>query len=752
MDLLTELSAWRAAISEQFNSGEMNVRQAVKKRGYLAAKVTKLLNEARDFTKQYENAMPPATKTSVAEIRFWLRRIDNAITRLVFLNEHVKGLFTEETRIETNNDWVRTEHYCAPHEDAYLKTRYNLFFLLFILIDTPEKDNILKTCLPEKRNFATFPIPDGQLRDPPLQVDMDQMIPGLPVDDGLFQGFGEEGEEEDFDATVRPVEVGIMQSGGDGSVRPKIGIAAGHGKPQAASTLKVPLQTILTDKQGGLKELFTGPTLVKNIFDRVDHRSSGAQREDNLLPNDFNHIYDQDDDIEEIGPSSADLGRNENVTTNRLLEMVSKSLGSNFTVTSHVTEKYNGDPLKFEKWAMQWAMCHDMMENYGLDDTYKFQQLLKTLTGNALSYCKAMPPHLPSSYKTSLRQLYKVFNQRKTTARSLVEGFMNLPQCTSQYNSRIQLHAALSSFEAAISALQLSAEEILFLWQWILIEQKLDFDMKKNIIRFCEKRKSDESNLGYDIDFDTILNQILRYTTESYKISGEKSAGPSVIQNQRTQNPGGRRWFGAAGAAAAETVGQSGGMMQKSRGQKPLPPPFQPKKRGGATGGGATGGGQQNITGGSKAKSGIAVTGAVFTRSQNARQNGDRKFQDKKVIQNNCCFCKLPNSQPPRQEFPHKFSRSCPLLKLKILSPEKIKEICRLEHLCRNCLEKNCRQDSCSSPPYIKCDVPGCLERHYFIFHSKTGQERKVQWAAAPAVAWNPNSPPPAPGPHFRPQ
>ena len=146
MDLLTELSAWRAAISEQFNSGEMNVRQAVKKRGYLAAKVTKLLNEARDFTKQYENAMPPATKTSVAEIRFWLRRIDNAITRLVFLNEHVKGLFTEETRIETNNDWVRTEHYCAPHEDAYLKTRYNLFFLLFILIDTPERDNILKTC------------------------------------------------------------------------------------------------------------------------------------------------------------------------------------------------------------------------------------------------------------------------------------------------------------------------------------------------------------------------------------------------------------------------------------------------------------------------------------------------------------------------------------------------------------------------------------------------------------------------------
>ena len=109
MELTQDFATWRVEISDEFSTGKMTYRSAVKKRGRLAAKVTRLLNQARDFTKKYEHEKPPSNSQTVTIIQNWLKHIDEALKKMIFFNEQVKGLFSEEERHGSNQDWVRTQ-------------------------------------------------------------------------------------------------------------------------------------------------------------------------------------------------------------------------------------------------------------------------------------------------------------------------------------------------------------------------------------------------------------------------------------------------------------------------------------------------------------------------------------------------------------------------------------------------------------------------------------------------------------------
>ena len=743
---------WKAKWAGQFASGALVYKFCVMKRGRLKGNVTVALNEATQFTKTVKNSIKegkgvPNTVANINATRMWLMKIEENVTKLYFFNEKMKGFFGPADRQDTNADWMTTSQYCNYYVNNFLATRENLFKILFFLIDHADKDRILEAVEKSRMNFATIAVPEGDLREGlPEASAADQVL--LLEDEAMLHGFDDQGEavgggnleDDDFDgeelnATMRrnpganaDVTFGGLPFGGARMRTPApfptsttSDIFPGQTNTVTTSTIKNPIHFGNLRRQGqGEYELFNGPSIFSNALGVGQRGEEGAKKSP------WEEVR--------LGPRIAapqEIRSNQIVTDRAngdaatLVQMFSNSLTSTFSAKNIIEHKWDGDPSTWERFAFAWTKCHSHMESLHMSDAAKFSELLKCVTGTAKLYVESLPSFLDSSYWTSLQLLQNVYSSRKTTVRTIVNKLVSMPTCQPTYESRLKLHAQICSYKASLNAISMNPEDALLAWELIFIENSFDFELKKQWVRYCEKHRNIDAPLGYNLTFDGLSNQILKFITESYKISGENRPHVRGAQGQGGQGQGGRKWIGSAAAAAAsvEDAPQAKQKAQKSG-----------KPQGGKKGAGKNG---------SSTTSSISGTTAAFAprsppppKNQfQGRKNGAGGANKTSLFKSGCAFCQKDNGFNAHA---HRWNLGCPLIKLDVLPAEKIREIVRQKRLCQACLMPGHEITTCTSPDYVKCSVENCGKKHFRAFHNRPAfhnrsEQKKVTWTAAAA-------------------
>ena len=764
--------------------------QVMKERGYLSQRLTGKLNHARDLAAKAEAEKEiPHTAAVLKKVKSLLNSIDDIRLRLSYLNRRIADIyFPEEKRVSDNQEWKKTSTYMNTFWDSFFENRHNLFILLFILTDCPDEEAILNRADPQKKDMTSLPVPDLPLKTQKDDGKANAMLVnisgpefhGFPDKDGREDDDGEE-DDDDPNATVIGV-IGSGQSGlglnaavggglgagtvggglGAGAVGGGLGADGGvdmslftgtkqkttQGQLPVTSTLKAPLNiaAMNTNTQTNTHnqyKLFSGPSLFENVWSGQDQQGlekSPIEQFQARFQNDHIQQNDFQDNVSEANDAGTGL---------QLLKMFSTSLSSNFNANNIVKEPWDGDPQKWEKFAMDWIKADEIMSSLGFSDANKFNQLLSCTTSVARTYCKGYNSTQNASYSLALKALYEVYNIRKNTARSAIKTFLDMPTCTSTYKSRISLHAGVSSYRAGLATMGITAEQALFLHELEAIEGKMDQDLRRSWIRYVEKNRCETEPLGYKINFEILCNQILKFSTESYKMGKDSQWNASQDNNGARGQQQGRRWIGAAAGNSKSTQntgmtkGQSGN-PQKT-GTKPGKVNQFQQQMGQPVGAHPSGPQQRNV---SNATTAVATTQqGQYTRQAPYSQQGQYRptagrppgqsqgpqgLKKGNLYKNGCVWCTKPNGW---QEYGHRYNRSCPILKTKSLSAERIRDVIRAEKLCHSCLGKSHTQQECRAPDFITCGMgdPPCTQKHYWVFHGRQEPRRGMQFAA-PAV------------------
>ena len=752
---------WKLKMAQLFEPGGSSYNDCVKKRGRMAGSLKVVLNNATKFTMAAKASLAagqgvPHTAENLKATQKWLVSTEDHFSKLRFFNEKMKGFFNAQQRVDTNQDWTRTENYCTVYEDNFLLTRENLFKIFFMLVDHVDKDRILQAVVAERRNFAFIPVPEAQLKTTQAEIHAPDTIKDVPPQEA-FHGFGDEDDdydggdetvEEDPDATVRGA--GALDRGtGDLGTKEKhpapVGTAAPSSminnfftgqNPITTSTSRHPIQFPPANTQGGSYELFNGPSIFRNAM-RFD-QNEGSENGDSVRGDNVNAGFDPGNDHGMLGNGET-----------KLLKMFSNSLTSTFSVKTLMPQPWDGNPNTFERFAFAWMKCDAHMSSLGFADSVKFNEILKVVTGVPKMYIDQLPPFRDSSYPMALSKLYETYSSQRMTVQNIVRKLLVIPTCQANYNSRISTHAQISSYRSALNSMSINSADILLAIELYFIENALDNDLKRQFIRYCEKRRDLEHPLGYNVTFDSVLSHLLRCITESYKVSGGGSnqmdlsnTHPKRPQNQGqgNQGQGGRRWIGNAAAAQSHGGRGRGGQPQGSQTNNPNVKP------------GGSSNGNKNSSGAAAAAAPVTQTqtrtaaaasqGSFSPRFQPAGQKGNGTKNGPNgakpsLYKSGCPFCAKPNGY---NAHPHRFNLGCPLIKLDVLSPDKIRDIARQQRLCHACLMPGHNMQGCQSPDYIKCSYPNCPEKHFRAFHGKP-EPRKVSWgtAAAAGAAGNNN-------------
>ena len=785
---------WRQKWVDKFASGTLSFKNAVATRGRLRGQVTASLNQAREFTAEVEKSIKegkgvPNTQVNLDITKQFITTIQENVEKLQFFNEKMKYFFSREEKVESNKAWVITEQYCEFYKIPFLKTRENLFKILFFLIDHADKDRILKEVAPAKGNYSSFIPPDGALREVQTGPADATELALVPSDESAFHGFSEEEQEDEDDEE----EDGTLDDGMEmnativppgrvwGGAKTKVPIAAAAINSEATAldnTAAFPTSTTGDIFQGQTQtittstvrnpllfniphsapntdtgfSLFNGPSIFANAMG-LGGLGGTEPKNDPRTP--WEEIRSGNQQSVPQVPSSGmqqglptvqnpmPMQNNANADTTTLLQMFSNSLTSNFAARNIIKDKWDGSPETFEKFAFAWTKCHFQLESLRQSDAVKFSELLTCVTGTARLYIESLPSFLDSSYRVALAKLYEVYACRKTTLKNIVQKLTRMPQCQPTYSSRLQLHATITAYKASLDALKIPPQEALLAFELIFCENAFDNDLKKQWVKYCEKNRDLSKPLGCNVTFQAMSDQVLKCITESYTLSEDNN--PFAAKKSHSQGQGGRRWLG--NAAAASQAGNSNnpdyvkgqqqqqGQMQQGGKKKPRakgnnppggPPALPPPAQKGAA---------------------AAATGAQF-RSQPPKNRGDGI--NKSLFRSGCPFCSKPNAKGGgrgggnggdgikmgnyTQTYAHRFPLGCPLIKLNVLSDQKIREIAKEKRLCSVCLQPGHTSKECQSPDYIRCSVPNCGRRHFRAFHPRD-EQKKVRWAAAAAAS-----------------
>ena len=748
---------WKAKWAGEFASGALRYKDCVIKRGRLRGNVTVSLNEATEYTKTVKLSIQagngvPNNQDSINVTRTWLFKIQENVSKLDFYNEKMKGFFSPADRVDTNADWKTTNNYCTFYENNFLATRQNLFKILFFLIEHADKQRILEAVDKSRRNFAFIVVPDGPLSGThPDASDAEQVH--LLEDDlslsGSFHGFNEgddvaededgEVDGDDPDATVRryPGADGGMATGEVQPTNSDLGWAFGgaRNKTPAApifptsttsdffpgqntmttSTVKNPIHFADLHKQGEY-QLFSGPSIFSSAV------GAGVQQKEGLKsPWEEVRPGLRQAPVQEPRSDRVFADRGNNSDASALVQMFSNSLTSTFSAKNMIDQKWDGDPATWDRFAFAWTKCHTHMEALHMSDAAKFSELQRCVTGTAKLYIDQLPSFLDSSYWTSLQLLQNVYSSRKTTVRTIVNKLMSMPTCQPTYESRLRLHAQICGYKSSLNSMSIKPEDALLAWELTFIENAFDTELKKQWVRYCEKNRNLSAPLGYDLTFEALSNKILTFITESYKIAGEK---PQIRGGTGGQGQGGRRWVGNAAAASAAPASQPG-----NNGQDQSKPKSQKGGKGQSSAKSSAG------KNGASNASVVTATAAAASaprsppppKNQYAKKGGTNKQTS--LYKSGCAFCQKENGF---NTHPHRWNLGCPLIKLEVLPPEKVRDIVRQKRLCTTCLMPNHTSANCPSPDYVKCSVPNCNQKHFRVFHNRP-EPKKVTWSAAAA-------------------
>ena len=772
------MEEWKRKWADQFASGTLDYKKCVDTRGRLRGQVTLALNEATKFTTAVKTSVKdgkgvPNTKENLQITRRWITRIQENVEKLFFFNEKMKFFFSREEQVDTNNEWVITTQYCNYYAETFLATRENLYKILFFLIDNPDEERIMREVAKGRKNFAMTTVPDGELRaehpDPSAAdelalIGIDEAFHGFPDQDSDVNGGENDGggddEESYYDDAIdaNATIIGAARGATGGDVQPPTASVAsiwpfGTGtknKTSAAtafptsttgdffpgqnqntmttSTVKNPIQFANIHRTGEY-ELFNGPSIFTNAMGM-----GGKEPEENTRsPWEEIRLGSQQNSAPPSNVRPDNSGSNEAET---LLQMFSNSLTSTFSARNIIREKWDGSPETFEKFAFAWTKCHFHMQAMRLSDAVKFSELLTCVTGTARLYLESLPSFLDSSYVVGLQKLYEVYSSRKTTLKQIVQKLTRLPQCQPTYESRLKLHAQISSYKASLESMKIGPQEVLLAFEIIFCENAFDPELKRQWVKYCERNRNINAPLGYDLTFKAMSDQVLKFVTEAYSLSGGNSPPSYAAQARKSPGAGqgGRRWLGNAAAASAVDSGQN---LTGVKGQ-----PTHQKSQGRKSGKKQTDGNK----GGSKNSVAVAAVAAPFAaprfKPQGQKSGGaGAGGNNKSLYKSGCPFCSRNNGgnggggggNSASQQYAHKFNLGCPLIKLNVLSDQKIREIVKQRSLCTACLQPNHVARECPSPDYIRCTVPNCGQKHFRAFHPRSDQ-KKVTWGTVAAA------------------
>ena len=723
----------------------------------MSGSVTKACNNARNFTERAKEKGLPHNTKSLTETKEWLKKMDEARLKLEHYNEQMKTLFSAEERVDTNEDWSRTQTYCNFFKPYFLATRYNLYKILFDLQDTDppgEPARILILADPTKGNMQSLPIPSGSLKVVTDRGEIQNLVVTDPMDGSAFHGFEDITEEqwaemEDPNVTIREnvrgmggagvvdgagggpsIDTPAQQPSAEAMLNP-LGARSKHGEvfqdfnqqqPRESvpytSTLRQPIQFPQPTAPANEYKLFHGPTLFGNVTG-INDELDGSPLDD------FNNIGMRRRE-QPVGfqRQPRQLGSSDSTTVD-IFKMFSNSLTSNFSASNLMPEKWNGDPSGFERFAMNWIKIDRHMDALNMSPAHRLGELMKVVSGTARLYIQSLPPMLDQSYWTALSLLYSVYSQRKTTLRTIIKNLLTMPVCQNTYSDQLKFHASITSYRTSIEALNIPPEQVLFGIELSIVETKLSPDLKKSWVRFVEKNRDLSNPLGYKLDWNIMSGTLLKFITENYKMAGDWSwqQNQQGSQGQRGQGQGGRRQIGTAAAASNASTGGQSKVETNSNQQQGKKGPGQASK----PTSNPTSQKPNSANQGSQSGTAAAAAPGKPYSSQGAQKG---RGIDKSSMIKGCVWCQKPNGY---NQYRHKWSLGCPVIKLGTLTDDKIRDTVRQLKLCKACLMPGHDITTCPSPPYVKCAVDNCQQKHFKVFHNVKGEPRRGQWAAAAA-------------------
>ena len=722
---------------EKFLAGTVTLQLLRSQRGGLLGAAKNKLNAAIAFQNDIKKHGLKRESQTLQQIREHLYKCDLAQKKLRYLNNKIighPGFYPLAERSSDNQAWMDTYNYCKEVEDSFLVTRYNLYHYLFVLIEDGESEEIMRIANPANRHFQSIRIPNGEMIEDVLTdaVALRQHNippPGelLPVEDVLDMSgvgnndtvIGGEGggdaagghDEQDREDTPAPgLGVENLQTV-DGGTRSKTtqGLRTGTGfptlttdtgraPPSAAafftSTLKNPLQF------GDLRKQ-TNEIKMPTSFQGLGLGTMGTAQKPNTVPlNRFEqeHPWQGRDPWTDpvnsqqnrgFGAIGEHLPAQNTGTNNEVLRLLSMSLSSNFNARNIITEKWDGNPQKFEQFMLQWMKVDNQMTNLNLSGAFKYAELCRCTSGLAAQYISGLPPSSDHSYNYAMGVLYAVYSQRKQTMKDIIQNFCQMKPCNSDYQSRMKFHASLLSYKVGLNSLSAQPQDVLFGFELGMAERLMDKELRRSWLKYVEKQRDLDAPLGYRISFESLITQVHRIILEGYKTEQDYSWG---MRDKSWGNKSDKRVVAAAasaGSGAPDRQRAAEGSSRTSRPTEGRSRQTTPKPNETAAAAGA--GGQK---------------GCIW-------EGVDRNSPK-------CPWCEINGKKQHR----HKFPLGCPKIRNQRLTSEQIREKVIKDNLCRNCFGPH-RVAICDAPEYVHCKIDNCTARHHSSFHN-ANRDRNV--------------------------
>jgi hypothetical protein len=319
--------------------------------------------------------------------------------------------------------------------------------------------------------------------------------------------------------------------------------------------------------------------------------------------------------------------------------------------------KYNGNPEGFAKFNMQWTAVDKLMNGFHYPLCKRLTELKKILIGRAKSLVEDLFD-IDDNYQIAIDTVIDMGKDAIAHVRKIMTTVQNITVANGTLKDKHRIHQAAMAFINSINGLKLTDTDVLTALLVSHFEKILDPAMRKDWVKYVDKRRNQNTPLGANITFGDMITDIRRHTEQS----------------QRTSAAGG---------------GTGGGYAPKASTTKAVK---KPSKKG-------------------KQTSAKAVVVVKQTGAQKPTPKAKKAKKVTSVVANvapkSCVFC--------RDKYNHKYPLQCRAVKID-LSDDVIKQLASKNNLCHNCLCQHHTQN-CDAPDHIHCRVDTCVQRHCKAFH-----------------------------------
>ena len=399
-----------------------------------------------------------------------------------------------------------------------------------------------------------------------------------------------------------------------------------------------------------------------------------------------------------------------------LLNMFGQSMASTFKIQNIMGEdKFYGRTQDFEDFWMRWQAADRAMSALRMTPAQKFANLKFCVSSPAANFLVSLPPARDSSYQQALMILKYMYGTQQTALYNAVKNLFQMRQSDGTQRGRNQLHANIVSYGQSLAAVGTSPDMILTQIHIWILERKMDEVMRKDWVKYMEKRKDINHPLGYKVTFSDLVNRLHSFIDEQYKLQtisaghvqarGPRGAAVAAITNSSPQSRQSRQQRVTFSLPSITHDPRSSSRSRAPNSHNmPRPPQnviAEQRGRGGFRSSSAPPAPRP------PAQSAAVVAGQPYQRQRNKSpgRGGKGGFRGK--------FCHFCQQASPN----HVWGLGCSKIRNKELTDSQIKKIVIDNNLCRLCFMASHDKATCKSPDFLCCKIPGCGKRHNTLFH-----------------------------------